>query len=79
MKLSEASNDEKSSAMDKASAKWKQRIGDAKIAWGKLTDDQLMRTEGQHQKLVGLVQEKYNITRQEAHKQVLDFTEKNRF
>lgn len=66
-----------SSVKDQLSAKWKQHMGAAKISWGKLTDDQLLETKGHHQKLVGLVQEKYNITRDEADKQVQKFTEKN--
>jgi uncharacterized protein YjbJ (UPF0337 family) len=37
----------------------------------------LLQTEGHHQKLVGLVQKKYNITREEADKQVNKFTENN--
>lgn len=62
-------------AMNSLSAQWKQHMGAAKIAWGKLTDDQLMETSGHHQKLVGLIEEKYNITREEAEKQVKLFTE----
>lgn len=65
------------STMNALSAKWKQHMGAAKASWGKLTDDQLLETEGHHQKLVGLVEEKYNLTREEADKQVKDFTEKH--
>ncbi|MFN3880926.1 MAG: CsbD family protein [Nitrincola lacisaponensis] len=63
--------------MNTLSAKWKQHIGAAKTAWGKLTDDQLLETEGQHQKLVGLIEEQYNISREEADKQVKAFTKKH--
>ena len=52
---------------------WKQHIGAAKIAWGKLTEDELLRLEGHEQKLAGLVQERYAITRDEADKQVKSF------
>jgi uncharacterized protein YjbJ (UPF0337 family) len=55
---------------------WKQRVGAAKIAWGKLTEDELLRLEGHEQKLAGLVQERYAITRDEADKQVKDFFDK---
>ena len=58
--------------------KWKQQVGAAKIAWGKLTDDELLQVEGQSEKLTGLVQERYAIARGEAEKQVTEFFEKNK-
>lgn len=58
--------------------KWKQHVGAAKIAWGKLSDDELLKVEGQQQKLAGLVQERYAITREEADKQVKSFFEKHK-
>ncbi len=57
---------------------WKQHVGAAKIAWGKLTEDELLKLEGHQQKLTGLVQERYAITRDEADKQVKNFFEKNK-
>lgn len=61
---------------DQIKGKWKQQIGAAKIAWGKLTEDELLKVEGQQQKLAGLVQERYGITRDEAEKQVQRFFDK---
>ena len=61
---------------DEMKGLWKQRVGAAKIAWGKLTEDELLRLEGHEQKLAGLVQERYAITRDEADKQVKSFFEK---
>lgn len=58
--------------------KWRQQVGAAKVAFGKLTDDELLQTEGQAQKLAGLVQERYAITRDEAEKQVKQFLDKSR-
>ncbi len=58
--------------------KWKQHVGAAKVAWGKLTDDELLKVEGHEEKLVGLVQERYAITVEEAQKQVNKFFEKIR-
>jgi uncharacterized protein YjbJ (UPF0337 family) len=52
---------------------WKQRVGDAKILWGKLTDDELLKTEGHADKLAGLVQQRYAITRDEATRQIKAF------
>lgn len=63
---------------DEMKGKWKQQMGNAKIAWGKLTDDELLKSEGHEQKLAGLVQERYAVTREEAHKQVKGFFEKYR-
>lgn len=62
---------------DEIKGKWKQYVGDAKIAWGKLTDDELLKSEGHAGKLAGLVQERYAITRDAAEKQVKDFLDKH--
>lgn len=48
--------------------KWKQMKGDVKAKWGKLTDDDLDRIEGDSEKLVGIIQERYGMAREEAHK-----------
>lgn len=53
--------------------KWKQHVGDAKVLWGKLTEDELLKSEGHEQKLAGLVQERYGVSKQEAEKQVNAF------
>lgn len=58
---------------DQVKGQWQQQIGAAKIAWGKLTEDELLKSEGHEQKLVGLVQEHYAISLAEAEKQVKDF------
>ncbi|MBP6077194.1 MAG: CsbD family protein [Xanthomonadales bacterium] len=63
---------------DEIKGKWKQQMGAAKIAWGKLTDDELLQAEGHQQKLTGLVQERYAITRDEAEQQVTKFFESNK-
>jgi uncharacterized protein YjbJ (UPF0337 family) len=46
--------------------KWKQMKGEAKAWWGKLTDNDLDRVAGKFEVLVGLLQEKYGYTRQQA-------------
>jgi uncharacterized protein YjbJ (UPF0337 family) len=61
---------------DEIKGKWKQHVGDVKVAWGKLTDDEILESEGHNQKLAGLVQERYAITREEAEKQVNGFLDK---
>ncbi len=46
--------------------KWKQVRGQAKVWWGKLTDDDLEKVGGKFDKFIGLLQEKYGYTRQQA-------------
>lgn len=60
-------------SIDEAKGAWKQRVGSAKVAWGKLTDDELLQTQGHMDKLSGLVQERYAITRDEAVTQIKTF------
>jgi uncharacterized protein YjbJ (UPF0337 family) len=66
-------------SVDEIKGKWKQHVGAAKIVWGKLTEDELLKAEGHQQRLVGLIQERYAITRDEADKQVKSFFEKHEF
>lgn len=61
---------------DELKGKWKQQVGGAKLAWGKLTEDEILKSEGRAEKLAGLVQEHYAITRDEADKQVKEFFSK---
>tara|TARA_R100000656_G_scaffold124487_2_gene102760 strand:- start:39 stop:467 length:429 start_codon:yes stop_codon:yes gene_type:complete len=64
--------------MAKLKAKWQKHLGAAKVLWGKLTDDEILQSEGQVEKLSGLVKERYAITQQDADKQVKKFlTERN--
>jgi uncharacterized protein YjbJ (UPF0337 family) len=50
--------------------KWKQIRGQAKVWWGKLTDDDLEKVGGNYDKLTGLLQEKYGYTREQAEKEI---------
>jgi len=54
-------------------ARWKQQVGSAEVAWGNLTDDESLQTEGHAQMLTGLVEERYAISRDEAQRQVKAF------
>lgn len=58
---------------DFVAGKWKQLAGKAKAAWGELTDDELTRTEGNAERLAGLIQERYGRTKEQAKKEVNDF------
>lgn len=55
---------------DTLKGQWKQLKGRAKETWGQLTDDELMRIEGSAERLSGLVQERYGLTRDEAERQI---------
>jgi uncharacterized protein YjbJ (UPF0337 family) len=50
--------------------KWKQIQGEAKKWWGDLTDDELTRVDGEQDKLVGLLQEKYGYSREKAEAEI---------
>jgi uncharacterized protein YjbJ (UPF0337 family) len=51
-------------------ANWNQAKGEIKARWGDLTDDDLTRISGEMDKLVGVIQERYGITKEEAQRQV---------
>ncbi|MDZ7704908.1 MAG: CsbD family protein [Trueperaceae bacterium] len=53
--------------------KWKQYRGKVQQQWGKLTDDDLSQAEGQRDQIVGKIQERYGVTRDEAEKQYEKF------
>ena len=48
---------------DQIEGKWKQLKGQAQQKWGDLTDDDLDVVNGEREKLVGRVQERYGIAR----------------
>ena len=50
--------------------KWKKMRGQVKIWWGKLTDDDLDKVEGNFDKMIGLLQMKYGYTRQQAEEEI---------
>lgn len=58
---------------DQLQGKWKQMKGSIKERWGKLTDDDIDIVNGQNDKLVGRIQERYGIAKEEAQRQVNDW------
>lgn len=52
---------------------WQQEINKAKMVKGKVTEDELLKSAGQIERLAGLVQERYAVPRMEAEKQVAAF------
>lgn len=55
---------------DRIEGNWKQVKGEVRKQWGELTDDDLDVIEGQRQKLIGRIQERYGIAKDEAERQV---------
>jgi uncharacterized protein YjbJ (UPF0337 family) len=53
--------------------KWMQIRGDVKKAWGDLTDDDLTMIDGEKDKLVGKLQERYGYSRERAEQEVSRF------
>jgi uncharacterized protein YjbJ (UPF0337 family) len=59
---------------DQVQGKWKQATGKIKEKWGKLTDDDLQMISGKRDQLVGRIQERYGIAKEEAERQVEEFS-----
>jgi len=55
---------------DVLKGKWQQLKGEAKVQWGRLTDDDLDQVEGNAEKLIGKVQERYGYARDRAEQEV---------
>ncbi|MEO8048796.1 MAG: CsbD family protein [Acidobacteriota bacterium] len=53
--------------------KWKQLQGSAKQQWGKLTDDDIEYISGSKDKLLGKLQERYGIEKEEAQNRANDW------
>lgn len=55
---------------DVLEGKWKQFAGAARERWGKLTDDDLDAIGGKKDKLLGRLQERYGIARDQADREI---------
>ena len=55
---------------DTIKGQWNQMKGAAKAKWGEITDDEAEKAEGNRDKMIGLVQKKYGVAREEAERQV---------
>jgi len=55
---------------EQVQGQWKQLKGKTKMKWGKLTDDDLDFIAGQKEVLVGKIQERYGLMKEEARHQV---------
>ena len=62
---------------DRIEGNWKQLKGTIKEQWGKLTDDDLDVIAGKRDQLLGRIQERHGITKDEAEKQISDWEQRN--
>jgi len=54
---------------DQFEGKWKQLKGSVKQRWAKLTDDDVTALSGKKDELIGKIQERYGITREQAERE----------
>lgn len=62
---------------DRIEGNWKQMKGKVKEQWGKLTDDDLDVIAGRRDQLLGRIQERHGLARDEAQRQVDTFERRN--
>jgi uncharacterized protein YjbJ (UPF0337 family) len=55
---------------EQAKGQWNQLKGSVRKKWGRLTDDDLDVIAGERERLVGKIQERYGIAKDEAEKQI---------
>lgn len=55
---------------------WNIAKGKVKEQWSELTDDELLKIEGKKDQLLGTIQKKYGITKEQAEKQFSTFSKK---
>lgn len=55
---------------DTVQGNWTQVKGKVRETWGQLTDDDIERIAGKRDQLVGAVQERYGVAKEEAERQV---------
>ena len=62
---------------DTVQGNWKQFKGKVKEQWGKLTDDDFDVIAGKRDQLLGRIQERHGISRDEAERQVKEWESRN--
>jgi uncharacterized protein YjbJ (UPF0337 family) len=55
---------------DQWQGKWRQVRGTIKKEWGKLTDDELDQVQGDYDRLIGKIQERYGTSREEIERRL---------
>ena len=59
---------------DQLQGKWKQIKGLLKVRWDRLTDQDIEEIAGKRDRLIGTIQQRYGIAKDEAQKQVNDWS-----
>ena len=62
---------------DRVEGNWKQLKGKVQEQWGKLTDDDIDVIAGKREQLLGRIQERHGLSKEEADVQVRDWEKKN--
>ena len=62
---------------DRVEGNWKQLKGKVREQWGKLTDDDLDVIAGKRDQLLGRIQERHGVSKDEAEKQIKTWEQKN--
>ncbi len=62
---------------DRVEGNWKQVKGKVKEQWGKLTDDDLDVIAGKRDQLLGRIQERHGLAKDEAEREVETFERKD--
>lgn len=71
--INRASIDMNQPAIQVVNHKWRRQISAARIAWRKLTEEELLASEGKAQNLIALLQEHYALSLDEAAHKVTNF------
>ncbi|OFV94307.1 MAG: hypothetical protein A3F68_08905 [Acidobacteria bacterium RIFCSPLOWO2_12_FULL_54_10] len=58
---------------DQLEGNWKQFKGEVRERWGRFTEDDVDVIKGRREQLVGRLQEKYGILREEAEREIAEF------
>ena len=58
---------------DRLQGSLREMTGKIKQHWGRLVSDNATETDGQHDELVGKIQQAYGISRDEAERQINDW------
>lgn len=60
---------------DRIEGGWTQFTGRVKEQWGKLTDDDMTEIAGKRDVLIGKIQQKYGVAKDEAERQIDRFAD----
>jgi uncharacterized protein YjbJ (UPF0337 family) len=61
---------------DIADGKWKQLKGQIKEKWANLTEDEISLAQGNNERFIGAIQERYGVAKDEAERQFYELRKK---